>query len=73
MWRSRHDAEAHFIVINNGHRDFVFANRHNALKLRYIARLFAKEMVQKNFPGASTDEVLERMIELTLYMEENRR
>jgi hypothetical protein len=30
-------------------------------------------MVQKNFPGASSEEVLERMIELTLYMEENLR
>jgi hypothetical protein len=30
-------------------------------------------MVQKNFPGASSEEVLEWMIELTLYTEENLR
>jgi hypothetical protein len=73
LWRSRYDAEQNVIVINNGHRDFVFASRNRALKLRYICRLFAKEMVQRNFPGYSPDELLERMIELSLYTEENLR
>lgn len=73
LWRSRYDSDENLIVVNNGHRDFVYANRNNALKLRYVARLFAKELVQKNFPGASAEEALERMIELTLYMEENLR
>ncbi len=73
LWRSRYDAEQNVIVINNGHRDFVFASRNRALKLRYICRLFAKEMVQRNFPGYSADELLERMIELSLYTEENLR
>lgn len=73
LWRSRYDAEQNVIVINNGHRDFVFASRSRALKLRYICRLFAKEMVQRNFPGYSADELLERMIELSLYTEENLR
>jgi len=73
LWRSRYDAEQNVIVINNGHRDFVFASRNRSLKLRYICRLFAKEMVQKNFPGYSPDQLLERMIELTLYTEENLR
>ena len=71
LWRSRYDAEQNVIVINNGHRDFVFASRNRALKLRYIARLFAKELVCKNFPGYSPGELLERMIELLLYTEEN--
>ena len=61
------------IVINNGHRDFVYASRSKALKLRYICRLFAKELVYKNFPGLPPDELLERMIELTLRTEENLR
>jgi hypothetical protein len=73
LWRSRYDSEHHVIVINNGHRDFVFASRNRALKLRYICRLFAKEMVQKNFPGYTPNELLERMIELSLYTEENLR
>ena len=58
LWRARYDAEQNVIVINNGHRDFVFASRNRALKLRYIARLFAKELVCKNFPGYSPGELL---------------
>lgn len=71
LWRSRYDLDQNVIVINNGHRDFVYASRTQALKLRYICRLFAKEMVYKNFPGYSPEQLLERMIELLLYTEEN--
>jgi hypothetical protein len=61
------------IVINNGHRGFVYAARNKSLKLRYICRLFAKELVIRNFPGYSADELVERMLELLLYTEENLR
>jgi hypothetical protein len=71
LWRSRYDENQNVIVINNGHRDFVFASRNKALKIRYISRLFAKELVFKNFKGIPPDDLLERMIELTLYIEEN--
>ncbi len=71
LWRSRYDAEKNLVVINSGHRDFVFASRNKALKLRYISRLFAKELVVKNFAGAPAGELLERLIELSLYTEEN--
>jgi len=73
LWRSKYDTEQNVIVINNGHRDFVYASRNRSLKIRYICRLFAKEMVLKNFPGYSPDLLLERMIELSLYTEENLR
>jgi hypothetical protein len=73
LWRSRFDAERNLIVINNGHRDFVYAARTRMLKLRYICRLFAKELVLKNFGGIAQDELLERLLELTLYTEENLR
>jgi hypothetical protein len=73
LWRSRYDAEKNVIVVNNGHRDFVYAARNKSLKLRYICRLFAKELVIRNFPGYSADELVERMIELLLYAEENLR
>jgi hypothetical protein len=73
LWRSRFDTEQNVIVINNGHRDFVYAARNKSLKLRYICRLFAKELVIRNFPGYSADELVERMIELLLYTEENLR
>lgn len=71
LWRSRYDGEKNLVVINNGHRDFVFASRSSARKLRYICRLFAKELVYRNFPGIPADQLLERMIELSLYTEEN--
>jgi hypothetical protein len=73
LWRSRFDGERNLIVINNGHRDFVYAARTRMLKLRYICRLFAKELVLKNFGGIAQDELLERLLELTLYTEENLR
>jgi hypothetical protein len=71
LWRSRYDEAQNIIVVNNGHRDFVYASRTRALQLRYIARLFAKELVYKNFPGLPPEKLLERMIELSLYTEEN--
>lgn len=71
LWRSQYSEEKNIIVINSGHRDFVFSSRKKALKLRYICRLFAKELVFKNFHGYPPDQLLERMIELSLYTEEN--
>lgn len=71
LWRSRFQSDKNVIVINNAHRDFVHASKTKALKLRYICRLFAKELVYKNFPGLPADQLLERMIELSLYSEEN--
>jgi hypothetical protein len=73
LWRSRLDAEHNVIVVNSGHRDFIFASRVKALKLRYLVRLYAKEMVQKNFPGLPSDQLLERLIELSLYTEQHLR
>ena len=73
LWRSRFDADRNLVVINNGHRDFVYAARNKMLKLRYICRLFAKELVLKNFVGIPPDQLLERLLELTLYTEENLR
>ena len=71
MWRSRFDVDQNVIVINNGHRDFVYAGKQKSRKLRYICRLFCKELVRHNFPELQTDELLERMIELSLYTEEH--
>ena len=69
LWRSRYEVDRELIVVNSGHRDFVFASQSRASQLRYIARLFVKELVLRNFPGASSGELLDRMLELTLYME----
>jgi Histidine kinase-, DNA gyrase B-, and HSP90-like ATPase len=73
LWRCRFDAERNIIVVNSGHRDFVFATRNRALQLRYLVRLYVKELVLKNFAGMPADQLLERMIELSLYAEEKLR
>jgi hypothetical protein len=70
LWRSRFDAERNLIVVNNGHRDFVFATRSRALQLRYLVRLYIKELVLKNFTGLPAEQLAERMVELSLYVEE---
>jgi hypothetical protein len=70
LWRCRFDTERNVIVVNSGHRDFVFATRNRALQLRYLVRLYVKELVLKNFAGLPADQLLERMIELSLYAED---
>ena len=70
-WRSRYDAARNLILVNNGHRDFVFASRTKVLKLRYLVRLYAKELVLRNFAGMPVEQLLERMIELSLRTEEH--
>jgi hypothetical protein len=73
VWRSRFDADRNIIVVNSGHRDFVFATRNRAVQLRYLVRLYVKELVLKNFIGLPTEQLLERMVELSLYAEEKLR
>lgn len=70
-WRSKFDVKGNVIVVNNGHRDFVFASRSKSLKLRYLVRLDAKELVMLNFAGMPADQLLERMVELSLRTEEH--
>ncbi len=70
-WRSRFDTARNLIVVNNGHRDFVYAGRTKGLKLRYLVRLYAKELVLRNFVGLPADQLLERMVELSLRTEEH--
>jgi hypothetical protein len=68
--RSWFDVEKNVVVVNSGHRDFLFASRARALKLRYLCRLFCKELVLHNFAGTAPDALLERLIELSLHTEE---
>lgn len=71
LWRSQFNDGNNVIIINSGHRDFVFASKNHSRKLRYICRLFTKELIIQNFAGLSSDSMLERLIELSLYTEEN--
>jgi hypothetical protein len=71
LWRSKFDDNNNLVIINNGHKDYIFASRKKTRKLKYICRLFAKELVLHNFIGFDANSLLERMIELTLYTEEH--
>lgn len=73
LWRSRFEPEQNVIVVNSGHRDYIYASRAKTLKLRYLVRLYAKEMVRRNFPGLPAEQLLDRLIELSLYTEEHLR
>ncbi|RKX78727.1 MAG: hypothetical protein DRP87_05495 [Spirochaetes bacterium] len=70
LWRSYYDVDNYVIVINNGHADYIYASKSRSRKLNYIAKLFAKELVFANFPEATKEQLLERMIELQLYTED---
>jgi len=70
LWRSRFDADRNLIVVNSGHRDFVFATRSRALQLRYLVRLYVKELVLRNLLECRPTKIAERMVELSLYVEE---
>jgi hypothetical protein len=70
LWRSLYDEKNNLIVINNAHADYVYASRKHSRKVKYICKLYSKELVLRNFPGFKADELLERMVELSLYTEE---
>jgi hypothetical protein len=70
LWRSRFDAERNIIVVNSGHRDFVFARATARCSCANLAKLYVKELVLRNFAGVSAEQLLERTIELSLYAEE---
>ena len=71
VWRSRYDEKRNIIIINSGHRDFIYAGRERMRKLRYILRLFAKELVLHNFIGEPPERLLEHLLELSMYTEDN--
>ena len=70
LWRCRFDAERNIIVVNSGHWDFVFATRNRALERRYLVCLYVNDLVLENFSALPADQLLERMIGLSLYAEE---
>ena len=71
LWRSCYDQGKGIVVINSGHADFIYASRVKSRQLKYIGKLFSKELVLANFPESGKEQLLERIIELQLYMEEN--
>jgi hypothetical protein len=53
--------------VNSGHRDYRAAADRPRLKLRYLARLFAKEVVLRNHQDPRLEQPLEQMIEVMSY------
>ncbi len=51
------------------HRDFTISKASFATHRRYIAKLYAKEIVLLNFPGISQNEAPERLIEVLVRIE----
>ena len=73
LWRSRFDVERNVVSVNSGHRDFIYSAKQKNRKIRYICRLYIKELVLTNFLELNKDDLLERMIEVSLYAEEGLR
>ena len=65
LLKAEHEEARNLIIIDNAHRDFVYVSRSKVLKLRYICRLYTKDLVHSNFPGLSPERLLERMVELS--------
>ena len=51
LWRSRFDEKNNLVVINNGHRDYVYASQQKPRKLKYICRLLCQGVSVAQFPG----------------------
>ena len=54
LWRSRFDAGQNLIVVNSGHRDFVFATRNRALQLRYLVRSVKELVLRRRRAGRAS-------------------
>jgi hypothetical protein len=68
-WRSRMEDERW--QVNSGHRDFVAIVDRPQLKLRYLAMLFAKEVVLRSHNDPRFVEPLEQLIEVAAFADRN--
>jgi hypothetical protein len=71
-WRSRYRAERGVVEYNTGHRDYERAKQPGQKGvIRYLAKLYAKELVLLNFPGVTPAMLLEYMVEVSSRVEAN--
>lgn len=69
-WRSKYSNDRGVIEINSGHRDYEKAKSGGArTQVRYLAKLYAKELILLNFGNAQPSQLLESMVELTSVLE----
>ncbi len=71
LWRSRFEETHHMVIINSGHRDFIFSSRTQAMRLRYLIRLYTKEIILKNFHGIQALDAMDRLIEVSQLAEQS--
>jgi hypothetical protein len=57
--------------VNSGHRDYLAVAERSPLKLRYLAMLFAKEVVLRSHQDPRLAAPLEQMVEVTGYADRN--
>lgn len=57
--------------VNSGHREYRAIADRPALKLRYLAMLFAKEVVVRSHSDPRLDEPLEQLVEVAAYADRN--
>jgi hypothetical protein len=68
--RSRYNENKNVIEINSLHKDYIEAKEKAARLKRYIAKIYAKEVILLNFPDISGEQACDRMIELLQKVEE---
>jgi hypothetical protein len=69
-WRSQYAGDLGVVKINSGHRDYERAKAGGAKsQMRYVATLYAKELVLLNVGNSSASKLLESMVELTTVLE----
>ncbi len=69
-WRSQYSRDFGVIKINSGHRDYKRANTGGAkAEMRYLLRLYAKELLLLNLGNVPPSQLLESMVELTTVLE----
>jgi hypothetical protein len=69
IWRSRL-VEGGWEV-NSGHREYVSMSESPALKLRYLAMLFAKEVVLRSHRDPRLERPLEQLVEVVAFADRN--
>jgi len=69
-WRSRMLEDGRWQV-NSGHRDYRTIADVPALKLRYLAMLFAKEVVLRSYQDLRLEKPLEQLVEVAAYADRN--
>ena len=70
-WRSRYIPDLRMLEVNDMHRDYLFTKPKPPQYRRYIARLYAKELVLLNYGDAVNNSgALERLIEVVTRIEQ---